>query len=108
LSLEDDIALLSSVPLFEDFSEDSCGCSPFGAERITLARRPRTLSRGPERRMRLRGRFRRDRPFPRRCGSDNPCKRVGFAERGTLLGELALITETVKADPAPLRPKTAR
>jgi CRP-like cAMP-binding protein len=93
LSLEDDIRIIASVPLFEDLSTEQLRLLAFGAERITLAR-GRELYRESQNaecgyvvvsgeidlfRDTLRGR--------------EIIKRVG---PGTLLGELALITETAR------------
>ncbi|MCY0148998.1 cyclic nucleotide-binding domain-containing protein [Hoeflea sp. G2-23] len=90
MSLNDDIALLSTVPLFHEIGEDKLRLIAFGAER-------RKLQPGQ---MLFREKTPADCAFVvasgkfelTRADRNGPPQTIGAAGRGTLLGELAMVT----------------
>lgn len=91
MALNDDIALLSIVPLFRDISEDKLRLIAFGAERRKMQAGQMLFKEGTPADCAFvvaDGRFELS-----RTGKDGgrPVS-LGFAERGTLLGELAMVT----------------
>ncbi|WP_322989656.1 cyclic nucleotide-binding domain-containing protein [Hoeflea sp.] len=90
MALNDDIALLSTVALFHEIGEDKLRLIAFGAERRKL--QPGQML------------FRQNTPADcafvvasgrfelTRAGRNGHSQTIGTAERGTLLGELAMVT----------------
>lgn len=90
MALNDDIALLSTVALFSDISEDKLRLIAFGAERRKLQAGQMLFREGTPADCAFvvaSGRFELS-----RSGKDGQTIQLGFAETGTLLGELAMIT----------------
>ncbi|MCY0092762.1 cyclic nucleotide-binding domain-containing protein [Hoeflea ulvae] len=90
MALNDDIALLSTVSLFGDLGEDKLRLIAFGAERRTLQAGQLLFREGAPADCAFvvaSGRFELT-----RTGRDGAAKALGFAERGALLGELAMVT----------------
>ena len=90
MALNDDIALLQIVPLFSDISEDKLRLIAFGAERRKLQAGQMLFREGTPADCAFvvaSGRFELS-----RAGKDGQTITLGFAERGTLLGELAMVT----------------
>ena len=90
MALNDDIALLSIVPLFSDISEDKLRLIAFGAERRKLQAGQMLFREGTPADCAFvvaSGRFELS-----RTGKEGQAITLGFAERGTLLGELAMVT----------------
>ena len=90
MALNDDIALLSMVPLFRDISEDKLRLIAFGAERRKMQAGQMLFREGTPADCAFvvaGGRFELS-----RTGKDGRPVSLGYAERGTLLGELAMVT----------------
>lgn len=90
MALNDDIALLSILPLFRDIGEDKLRLIAFGAERRKLQAGQMLFREGTPSDCAFvvaGGRFELS-----RTGKDGHAIQLGFAERGTLLGELAMVT----------------
>ena len=90
MALNDDIALLSMVPLFRDISEDKLRLIAFGAERRKMQAGQMLFREGTPADCAFvvaDGRFELS-----RTGKNGRPVSLGFAERGTLLGELAMVT----------------
>lgn len=90
MALNDDIALLSTVSVFRDIGEDKLRLIAFGAERRKLQAGQMLFREGTPADCAFvvaSGRFELS-----RIGKDGHAIQLGFAERGTLLGELAMIT----------------
>ncbi len=90
MALTDDITLLSQVPLFEDFSDEMLRLIAFGSERKKIAKNRPLFHEGSSAdcafvimsgQFKLLQRDRRGKPI-----------QVGEADRGDLLGELAIIS----------------
>lgn len=90
MALNDDITLLSKVPLFNGFSDEMLRLIAFGAERKSVARNRPLFHEGSSADCAfviLAGRFKllkRDR--------DGKPEQIGEAETGDLLGELAIVS----------------
>lgn len=90
MALNDDIALLSTVPLFRDIGEDKLRLIAFGAERRRLQAGQMLFREGTSADCAFvvaSGRFELT-----RAGKDGRTVPLGHAETGTLLGELAMVT----------------
>ena len=90
MALNDDIALLSTVSLFRDIGEDKLRLIAFGAERRKLQAGQVQVREGTPAACAFvvaDGRFELTRK-----GRDGQTTQLGMAERGALLGELALVT----------------
>ncbi|OLP60198.1 protein kinase [Xaviernesmea oryzae] len=90
MSLNDDIALLSSVPLFADIDQEKLRLIAFGAERRRVSAGQELFREGAPADCAYavsQGRFRLT-----RIGVDGRLETVGSVERGTLLSELAMIS----------------
>ena len=90
MALNDDIALLSTVALFGDIGEDKLRLIAFGAERRKLQPGQVLFREGAPADCAFvvaDGRFELT-----RTGRDGHAVALGFAERGALLGELAMVT----------------
>jgi len=90
VALNDDIALLSILPLFRDIGEDKLRLIAFGAERRKLQAGQMLFREGTPADCAFvvaGGRFELS-----RTGKDGHAIQLGFAEQGTLLGELAMVT----------------
>ena len=90
MALNDDIALLSTVSVFRDIGEDKLRLIAFGAERRKLQAGQMLFREGTPADCAFvvaNGRFELS-----RIGKDGHSIQLGFAERGTLLGELAMVT----------------
>ena len=98
MSLADDIALLSSVPLFDDLDDDALRLIAFGAEHRHF-RPGETVFR--ESAVADAGFVVASGTVVLARGYEDPPKIVGAYGPGTLIGEMALITDT-------RRPATAR
>ena len=104
MALNDDIALLSTVPLFSDISEDKLRLIAFGAERRKMQAGQMLFREGTGADCAFvvaSGRFELT-----RTGKDGQTIPLGFAERGTLLGELAMVTAVNRSMTA-IAPDTA-
>lgn len=104
MALNDDIALLSIVPLFCDISEDKLRLIAFGAERRKLQAGQMLFREGSPADCAFvvaAGRFELS-----RTGKGGQSVPLGFAERGTLLGELAMVTSVNRSMTA-IAPDTA-
>lgn len=104
MALNDDIALLSTVPLFCDISEDKLRLIAFGAERRKLQAGQMLFREGSPADCAFvvaSGRFELS-----RAGKGGQAVSLGFAERGTLLGELAMVTSVNRSMTA-IAPDTA-
>ncbi|KGF66852.1 protein kinase [Hoeflea sp. BAL378] len=90
MALNDDIALLSTVSLFRDIGEDKLRLIAFGAERRKLQAGQVLFREGTPADCAFvvaDGRFELSRK-----GRDGQTTVLGMAERGALLGELAMVT----------------
>tara|TARA_R110002020_G_scaffold24826_9_gene81168 strand:+ start:4753 stop:5211 length:459 start_codon:yes stop_codon:yes gene_type:complete len=90
MALNDDIALLSTVSLFRDIGEDKLRLIAFGAERRKLQAGQVLFREGTPADCAFvvaDGRFELTRK-----GRDGQTTQLGMAERGALLGELAMVT----------------
>lgn len=90
MALNDDIALLSTVSLFGDLGEDKLRLIAFGAERRKFQAGQLLFREGAPADCAFvvaDGRFELT-----RTGRDSHTVALGFAERGALLGELAMVT----------------
>lgn len=90
MALNDDIALLSMVSLFQDIGEDKLRLIAFGAERRKLQPGQVLFREGTPADCAFvvaDGRFELSRKT-----RDGHTEALGMAERGTLLGELAMVT----------------
>lgn len=104
MALNDDIALLSIVPLFRDIGEDKLRLIAFGAERRRMQAGQMLFREGTPADCAFvvaSGRFELT-----RTGKDGHAVQLGFAEPGTLLGELAMVTSVNRSLTA-IAPETA-
>ncbi|MDF1608232.1 cyclic nucleotide-binding domain-containing protein [Hoeflea sp. YIM 152468] len=104
MALNDDIALLSSVSLFRDIGEDKLRLIAFGAERRKLQAGQMLFREGSPADCAFvvaLGRFELS-----RGSKAGPAVQLGFAETGTLLGELAMVTAVNRSMTA-IAPDTA-
>ncbi len=104
MALNDDIALLSVVPLFRDIGEDKLRLIAFGAERRRMQAGQMLFREGTPADCAFvvaSGRFELT-----RTGKDGQAVHLGFAEPGTLLGELAMVTSVNRSLTA-IAPETA-
>ena len=104
MALNDDIALLSIVPLFRDIGEDKLRLIAFGAERRRMQAGQMLFRQGTPADCAFvvaDGRFELT-----RTGKNGHVAQLGVAERGTLLGELAMVTSVSRSLTA-IAPETA-
>jgi CRP-like cAMP-binding protein len=104
VALNDDIALLSIVPLFRDIGEDKLRLIAFGAERRRMQAGQMLFREGTPADCAFvvaSGRFELT-----RTAKNGSAVQLGFAERGTLLGELAMVTSVNRSLTA-IAPETA-
>jgi CRP-like cAMP-binding protein len=104
VALNDDIALLSIVPLFRDIGEDKLRLIAFGAERRRMQAGQMLFREGTPADCAFvvaSGRF-----DLTRSGKNGHTVQLGSAERGTLLGELAMVTSVDRSLTA-IAPETA-
>lgn len=104
MALNDDIALLSIVPLFRDIGEDKLRLIAFGAERRRMQAGQMLFREGTPADCAFvvaSGRFELT-----RTARNGHAVQLGFAEHGTLLGELALVTSVNRSLTA-IAPETA-
>lgn len=104
MALNDDIALLSTVALFSDIGEDKLRLIAFGAERRRFQAGQVLFREGAPADCAFvvaEGRF-----GLTRAGRDGRAEPLGFAERGALLGELAMVTPVNRSMTA-IAPDTA-
>lgn len=95
MSLNDDIALLTTVSLFSDIGEDKLRLIAFGAERRKLQAGQvlfRQASPADCAFVVAGGRFELS-----RAGREGTVTTLGVAERGALLGELAMVTSVSRS-----------
>ncbi len=98
MALTDDISLLSQVPLFEDFNDEMLRLIAFGSERKKVAKNRPLFHEGSSADCAfviMSGQFK----LLQRDRSGEPIQ-VGAAERGDLLGELAIVSPANRKVPA--------
>jgi CRP-like cAMP-binding protein len=91
MALEDDVRVLSHVGLFEGFAQEQLRLLAFGAETTALPAERKLYREDDEADCAyvvVRGRIVLYRE------ADGPSRPVGYAEAGSILGELALIADT--------------